>query len=274
MAIHSPEFIQKKRRRARVVAFVALCILGTLFGASIYLANMNRFLISEVEVEGNEATTDREIERVVWEKLEGKYIWLYDKSNGLIYPRGDIRQELYSRIPRILDADFELEDSRTLVLSVRERVPHSIYCQEVLSLTDPSGCFFIDETGFIFSQAPFFSGEVYFIFYSDEPPEDPLGERFLPESDFLKLSSLIDGLEKLGVELVAFGDLGTKDEYHLILKNGARIMWKSSESFESVAKNLESFLLDESIAGDGEFLDRVEYIDLRFENKVFYKFQD
>lgn len=274
MSIHSSGFLEKKRRLYRKRIAITLTLVLGFVGISSYLTHMESFLIREIRVEGNSVTSDEEINNVVWEALDGKYLWLFPKANMVIYPSRQIKKNLLSEIPRLQEIGLELGDERYLDVIVKERTPYALYCEDVTSISDPAGCYFLDDQGFIFSHAPSFSGDVYFLYSSEVPIEKPLGKEFLPAQDFVRASQLIESMDKYNVDPRAFETVSNKGEYHLILPGSGRIIWKSSEEFDKVARNLEAFIQDEKIVGQENFFNRILYIDLRFENKVFYKFQE
>ena len=63
-------------------------------------------------------------------------------------------------------------------------------------------------------------------------------------------------------------------EYKLFLSNNGQIIWRRNSDLALIGLNLEAFLSDDSIQAQSNFLDKILYLDLRTENKVFYKFKD
>jgi hypothetical protein len=274
MAIHSPEFLKRRRDQYKQRIIWTSLVLTILVGTSIYISHLERFLISEVEVVGNSVTADSEIREVVQRVMSGKYFWLYPRSNELMFPRGEIRQELSANVLRLKSVELSSSKSGKLLVSVEERTPHGLYCEDISDISNPRSCYFVDEGGFIFSTAPSFSGEVYFLYSAREPVEGPLGTQYIARDSFRSLSFYIESLRKLNVEPRAVEINTRTGEYNLILQNEGRIVWKITQDLDRIAQNLEAFLLDDEVVAQRNFLNRVLYIDMRYENKVFYKFQD
>lgn len=274
MSIHSPEFLKKRRRLYRIRLIVAASIVTLLLAASVYVSHQSKFLISDIALVGNSVTSDEEIESLVRGVLAGKYMWIFPRSNELIFPRSELKEVLSREIPRLRSVELGVDGPQVLTVSVEERTPHGLYCEVIVSTSNPEECYFLDEDGLIFSRAPSFSGEVYFLYSKVELPPEPLGHMFMPAEEFRSLGEFTSKLEGLGVELRAFEVQSPADEHHLILSHGGRIMWNASEDLASVSRDLEAFLLDEEVTGQRDFLGKVLYIDLRFENKVFYKFKE
>jgi len=76
----------------------------------------------------------------------------------------------------------------------------------------------------------------------------------------------------LGIESLAL-DVGDS-EYRLTMLESGQIIWRRDSNLTLIKSNLEAFLSDNSIRAQENFLDRILYLDLRTENKVFYKFRD
>jgi hypothetical protein len=151
-------------------------------------------------------------------------------------------------------------------------LPVALYCKDVTNPNSPTGCYFLDDQGFIFSEAPSFSDGVYTVFSSDPVLDEPLSKTYLAPDVFAPINPFIKTLEESGLYPKVF--VTTMDEYHLILSNGGLIEWKSSTDFEQIRSSIASLIIDPSFLKENNALDNLLYIDLRYGNKVFYKFRD
>lgn len=264
--IHSPEFYKKKKKIKRIKR-ILLTIVSVLFAALlVFLVRYERFLISEVRVSGEGISDTQEIISEVERRLADNYLWIIPKSNALFYPRRTIRAALYDEFPRFQSVNLSLSGLNTLVVEVEEREPFALYCKT------SDDCYFMDEDGLIFAEAPSFSAGVYIPHSLENPPESPIGEIFLPKDDFDKLLWFVDSLASLGINPVSV-QAGER-EYQLTLPAGGAILWQRGSDPSLIRANLEAFLSSEPIRSQGNFLYRVDSLDLRTENKVFYKFKE
>ena len=264
--LNSPAFYQKKKKK-RQIRFILLS-LGclALLSSLVYLSRQERFLITEVTILGEDVVDKDKIVQTTERLLSGHYLWIIPRANAFIYPRRAIEENLLKEFPRFKSVDLNLSRSRTLLVSVEERTPFALYC------ADASQCYFFDEDGFIFADAPSFSGNVYFIYRIEVPITEPLGQRFLSPEEFQPLPKFIQELSTLGISSLAL-EVG-EAEYRLVLDNSGKIIWQRDSDLAIVYANLEAFLLDETIQAQNNFLDRILYLDLRTTNKVFYKFRE
>src|SRR3989344_2019457 len=276
--LNSREFYKKKKRRKRIqLVFLSIGFLSVL-SSLIYFSRQERFLVAEVMVLGEDVIDKEEIRGVAERLLRGYYFWIVPRANSFVYPRRTIERGLVEEFPRLKSADLDLSEPNTLYITVDERLPFALYCANASNFVNTSlsaqadKCYFLDEEGFIFALAPFFSGVTYFIYATENQIENPIGKRFVMAEEFKLLTKFIENLEALNIRSLAleFGD----DEYNLFLSGGGQIKWRRGGDLTVIHSNLEAFLSDDSIQVQSNFLDKILYLDLRTENKVFYKFKD
>ncbi|MEX2014164.1 MAG: hypothetical protein WD896_02300 [Parcubacteria group bacterium] len=269
--IHSPEFYERKKKKQRLqFIFISIGFLLILFSL-VYVSRREGFLITEVTVLGENIVDRPQIDQRVAQLLSGYYLWLVPRTNFFIYPRRTIKQSLTEEFPRLRSVELDVIELGTLVVSVEERVPSSLYCLDIPGPVNRARCFFIDEEGLIFASAPTFSDGVYFIYSTEEALENPIGKRLMSTEEFWLLSTFLESLGTLNIHPKALQI--ADDEYRLFLSSGAELLWGRESELALTRLNLESFLADKSIKAQGDFLNRILYLDLRTLNKVFYRFK-
>ncbi|MFZ2048986.1 MAG: hypothetical protein WAV25_01650 [Minisyncoccia bacterium] len=270
-ALHTPEFHKKKLIERRIrITIISLIVLIVVVAPILLLRNKN-FQVVNLEIKGNVVTKSEEIQAIVDEGLSGNYLWVIPRSNSLLYPKNGIIKNLLDREPRLSKVEISAPDVKSIVVSVSERTPTALYCKDITNTSTPVSCYFIDANGFIFSEAPAFSGGVYFVYTSEPLLDAPLKVQFMEAKKFKLLDVFIKSLADAGLYPKVF--VFKKDEYHLILSNGADIMWKESQNLDQIRSNLVSFVEDASFRKDKNNLSNILYIDLRFGNKIFYKYK-
>ncbi len=268
--LNSREFYERKKRKRRIKLILSSLGFISLISLSIYFFRQERFLIAEVIIPEESIVDKEEIISKVKSLLAGHYLWIVPRANALVYPRRIIKENLLAEFPKFKSIDLNVS-SRTLSIAFDERTPSALYCLDTYNPTATSKCFFLDEEGLIFVSAPSFSGDVYFIYTTQDPIENSLGKRLAIAEDFRQLSEFIKTLTILNIHSVALEIMD--DEYRLILTNGGKIIWRRESDLALVRSNLEAFLSNDSIEAQADFLDRILSLDLRIDNKVFYKFK-
>jgi hypothetical protein len=268
-AIRSPEFHEKKERQRKIrLAAIVLLVLIIVIGPVLLVRNKH-LLISTIQITGNQVTASTDIESIVANDLSGNYLWVIPKSSALFYSKQKIKNDILHAIPRISAVNVSLSTAHSLSIVVDERTPVALYCTQTSDVQNPSDCYFLDASGYIFSVAPAFSGGVYMIYTSEPALDVPLRSQFLTSDEFMKLTNFIANLSHIPLAPDVF--VAKSDEYDLLLPSGTVIMWKPTDDLDTIYSNLSTFLTDPSL--DKSSLGNLLYIDLRFEDKVFYKFK-
>jgi hypothetical protein len=269
-AVRSPEFHKRKQRERVLKTLVLSIVLIAVLVSPVYMLRHEKFLISGIDIRGNEVTPDQEIADIAGKYLAGKYLWLIPKSNFLLVDEDDIEKDLMTTIPRLASVNADVEGTNTLVIEITERRPFALYCEDVVDAGNPSKCFFLDDTGNIFSHAPDFSGSVYMIYNSEPTLEEPLRKQLIEPGEFREINNFLSKIPDFGLDPRVIIKRG--GEYATVLESGTELKWKSGQDLVALASDLNSFLKDSKIkqTAFGDLL----YIDLRFDNKVFYRFRN
>jgi len=276
--LNSPRLLKLKKGRRRVILvkiLLSVFALLVIFAGLVYISRVPFFNIKGVEITGNKAVDAENIKISIEKEIAGNYLKLFPKTNILFYPKNNIKKELFNQFKKLKDINFSIKDNKILEVSVTEREAKYLWCGENLVVGAPSDekCSFVDESGYVFELAPYFSGNVYFKFFG------PLaGDYFFPDI-FGKVLAFKDTLIHMGFKLVSLYILDNGD-IKIFLSNsdktliGPYITLKADSDFQKVAENLQTALSTEPLQSNFKNkYSSLEYIDLRFGNKVVYKFK-
>lgn len=286
--LNSPRLLELKKKRRKIFwskISIYFIIFAVIFVGLAYLSRLPSINIDAVEITGHKVLDGEELKSAVQEELNGRYLWFFPKTNVFIYPESGIRDTLHQKFKRLKEVKFTLKDRKVLQVSVSERAPAYAWCGEEMTETLPESrdetqpCFFMDDSGYIFDEAPYFSGEVYFRFYGSVYSQDasPAGSYFSPGL-FPKLVSLKNTLENMKLDPAALAIKGD-GEIRVFLSASAKgkmpeLILKKDMDFESALGNLQTALETEPLKSNFEKkYSSLEYIDLRFGNRVYYKFK-
>lgn len=282
---NSPRLLELKKQRQKVSLSKILLFLFALSIVIFFLAYISRMAglnISSVEITGNKVIDTEILKAIVEKEIQGKYLWFFPRTNVLFYPKNDIKNELSNRFKRLKDINFSIRDREILVVSMTERAGLYTWCGITLPEinTAEQKCYFLDKDGYIFDEAPYFSGEVYFKFYGETILDDngiPSGSYFSPHI-FSELILFKETLETIGLKpVVSYIENNGDIKILLARKNesiGPEIIFKADADFQKLAENLQAALTTEPLQSNfDKKYSSLLYIDLRFGNKVYYKFQ-
>lgn len=275
--------IRYKRRMRKIkiaILFIILFII-IIFGLS-FLSTIGKMKIENIEVEGNHIIDKDELEKEIYQTISGKYIYLFSRSNSLIYPHKKVYNDLILKFPRIESLKIERNNFKTLKISIKERVGAFLFCGENIPLNKEDvgeNCYFVNNDGLIFDKAPYFSGNIYFKYYTSlQNVEDPLGKQMIDVGYFHQLIRFIDSIADTGIRPIYLHmDKDGTNSLYLAHGNNStmpKILFKKETDLEVLQNNFSLSMKKKEFADEiNSKYNTLLYIDLRFKNKVLYKFQ-
>jgi hypothetical protein len=267
----------KKRAQRRVLTFlVVTAIFLTIITVElIFLLRSPGLLIDRVLINGASPYEQDKISEAVGLVLPANCPCFIPRRSLLFYPRSLIIQSIHQASPRAGEVEMVLS-GRNLVLNIKERKPLALWCQ---GADNNEQCFFLDKTGTAFSSAPVFSLGVFPEFFIASGTatlfSKPLTDLDLPT--FLNfaqaagvLVQTIGGSSLRQIEPATNGDLvlvfeQTHREWHLLVNR--------QTSGDLILANLKAVLAADSFKRAWQSGQNLDYLDLRFNSKVFYKFR-
>lgn len=253
-----------------------LCVFIFLGGIAA-LFYIPKFRVVEISIEGLNNLEREDFKKEISGVLSGKFYGILPYDNILIVPREKIALSLLLEFPLLKSVSVRREFPQFLSVTVEERKVEALWCPgifststssigEGLALSEVEGCAFTDASGFIFQPAPFFLGTVFLKFFDERIDLPAVGKEMLTGSEFRKLLVFKDKLngKNLGVSRIILKDGGIY-EIHLI--EGWHILINDKNEAEQSFDNLE-LVLEATIK---EKRPKLDYVDLRFGKKVFFK---
>lgn len=239
------------------VAFVV--IIGVLL-----FLRQDSVRISSVTFEGLTVLTEEELRPLVETELADSYAFLIPRSSSFFYPKRSIERSLVESQLRIKEVAVSREDLTHIKVSVLEREPAGIWCMK-----ENESCYLLDDNGYIFAESPSFTGDVYFK-YHGIIEGDVVGTNFLTADEFHTLVFFVEKMKELSLAPVSLSLVD--DEYAVTLKEGGKVIFVRGDSLDRVLESLETALAAPSFKM--KELSNLEYIDLRFLNRVVYRWKE
>ena len=267
------DYIRKKRERLFIKIGVFFLVLIMLIGIVSYVSHRKEIRISKVELYGGVLVRQSDIEAEILQFLYGSYFWLFPKGNVFLYPKNSLENYLKEKFKRIDTIDIQRKKFDSLSVKITERKPEALWCDlPVPEMGTPEHCYFMDSNSTIFVEAPYFSGDAYFKYYGlMSTSTTVIGREYMASStQFSDISKFISDIRKLSVSPVY---LLAKDngEFTLVLSTGAEIYFDTKESLSKTSSNLNALLSSDVFPTSSDPTINVDYIDLRFGNKLFYR---
>lgn len=269
----SPLRVQRRKARS-IIAVVLIVLLGAVAYGIHYASYMPRLTVSAIEVRGAAQVAPTAVQAVAAQELESESFRYIAKDNIFFLPRATIEQNIVAAFPYIKSAQVSRESilATTAIITVEERQPFARWCSEsMIDPLDPEGapekCYLMDETGFVFADATASSPRPKHAYiFRGALTGEPIGKTYKPGNlpgllGFLRLLEN-GGYLPLGVLIL------DERDFQVPLSAGYYIKGSFGGHPDVMVKNLQLILLADALHGKEAEL---EYVDLRFGNRVYYK---
>lgn len=260
---NSKKLLAKKKRAKKIkrwffVIFILILIIGFFYW--MRHPSMN---IDKIEIVKNSFSKSENIEASVHKVLEGNEFFLIPKTNALFLPRKEAERELKEIYPEISEIDIDLKGTKQIEVEIFEYEPEAI-------LISNSGKYFINEEGRVFLEEPMLHSRDDLLSIEKEI-EVSLGDNVIDKKFLNDLNLFVQKLKDIDIK-VKIARNPEEDVYRLETGRGFEIVISSVDDLSDAVSNIQAIL--EKGALSKEDLDFVDYIDLRFGNKVFYKLKE
>lgn len=253
---------RRKRKQKNLKIFLFLVLFLVLIAGAVSLFYISKFRVKNVLAESNITINKEDLTAKVLDSIKGKYFHLFPKDNIFLLSENEIKNHLSNSFPRIKNISIFKDLPNTLSIKIEERKPVSLFCKDTT-------CAFIDEDGFVFEESPFFSGTVMLKFFDQREGEEFSLNKQLIAPDQYK--DLLEFSQRASREDLKISEIILKKDgiYELNTSEGWRIILNERNNFNTSLENF-NIALGNQIK---EKRSNLEYLDLRLENKVFYKFK-
>lgn len=272
---HTLKSARLKERRRKVfigrIVVTVFCV-SVLWGLVFWLSNLPTVTISDIVVSGNISVQSQDIVAEAQKSLTGRYFFTVPKASIFFYPKGAILKDVNDLFPRIASAEIGWKNFHTIEIKVSERVPAALWCETPApESTMGAGCFYLDSTAFIFAPETISSStpEAFIKFYGPLSSSTPIGQTY-HSADYLKNHmNFANNLSLAGFSVISFTER-INGVSETMLSGGQRLIFADDTDLSIALGNFESLVSNPAFKSAGTFA-KLDYIDLRFGNKLFYR---
>lgn len=247
-------------------------MLAVFLGVTAYALIFSSFMrINYLNLEGTKELGYEEVYAKAEALMDGKYLDVFPRNNFILISKKKVQGVLLDEFKKIRSVAVEKKFPDTINIKIEERDALIIWCTK-------GPCYIIDEGGFAYAGADFDSDElkennlVKLVDISAKPVT--IGEQVLDEEYVKFIFSVREAFQE-NLSLDVSNEYVTKyrisGEVEVKTGEGWDIYLNSQLPLEKSVRTIKAFLEKEI---DEEARKRLEYLDLRVENKVFYKIRD
>ena len=252
---------RRNRRRRTVIAFCILVLI--LLGTCIWGLQQNSVRISRVEISG----ADTSFSTYATTAMQGSYLGIIPRDSIFFFPEDRIRADILAAHQDIAAVSITRSSLTSLSIKIDKRTPIARWCGLAPTLGVEEYCYIFDANGFIFAPAstttePLNSFSLYALLTNNML--EPLRATLSRADQLPAVFDFARQLSTLGASTtqIVIRDNSEVDDY---LANGTRVTYvlgNEQNAFTALVSARDNFSL-----ADGS----VDYIDLRFDGKVYLK---
>ena len=264
--------LRQRRQRLRAVITAAVCVCTLLTAYALHAASyLERFTYQHVAVSGAESLSPSVVQKFVSDRLVESSQGFISGRNIFVFDYAPLERDIVQNFPRIKTAHVSRDTTlgNGLVVILEERAPFARWCPPI-----GQECFLMDDTGIVFASevgiatstllTPYvFTGALSSTTLSVNAP---LGETFAA-GHFSGITLLLKMLGESGMRAEG-ARLVNETDFSVALAEGFFLKVSYGADPETLTKNLALILSADALKGKTQLL---EYVDLRFGNRVYYK---
>lgn len=249
---------QRRTIRIRLYTLLILLLLSIVGGGAVYGMYRPEVRVQTVSVIGADVLSPQIIGATTKTFAEGSHLLIFPKDSIFILPTESIEQDLLQTFPRLNSADIKRTGFDSIDVVVGERTKEGMWCPQATS----TPCTLIDENGVLFAPAKEELVPVYGDLYEEGYV---LGNVVFEPGAYIKVHRLKNAIEETGVSITRIAFV-QPDEVTLEVNGGTEIYYVLGEESQ-IAEALPPILSVEN-------LETIEYIDMRFGNRVYIQRND
>ena len=253
-----------KRLRHILIVFGSIVVVVGI----IIILKLPALQVRSIDVHGTEVVDPVDIQTTLYSELEGHYLWIFPKTSIFLVPLQKLQKELLLTLPRLQSVSLRRVGVSGLSVVAAEYHPTYLWC------VDESTCYLMDQSGSVYSEAPYFSGSAYPKIFKGSFSQLPFSP--LVPDEIMIVQKLLTQLPPLGIQPSEF----YFDSEHTVrvsfMHNGAEttLYIDPTLSIENSLSDFVSGLHTDPFQSDFNASQKILlYIDMRYSGKVIYKFQ-
>ena len=259
---------KKSTSRINWKMILILTALIAVFGGMIYVIRLPKLQVKTVEVTGEHVVDPGDITEFITTQLQGNKLFILPRSSIFLVPEHTIEKALQRQFPRLQTVVVSRKNFSTLTVTVSEYQGVYLWC------TTDTECYFMDQNGVTFSPAPYFSGSAYPKLFIGTLEQLPF--QALSPAQLTTVQLLLERLPSIGIAPLAFHFVNDHEVTIDFNHNGQQAMVLLDPNIDPAQTITTLFTALRTNPLATKFHDPtqiLQYIDLRFSNRVVYKFQ-
>ena len=268
---------QKKGKAYHMRTMIGTVICAVIVSGIFFGVRLRAFQVEKISINGLNTISEQDMQKEILSILAGSYATgLIPYQFLLTAPAKIVVERMKDKFPLIAEMEVNKQFPNGLTVAVQERQLFGVLCNDGMGEGSTAKkdsdieCFYLDTKGIAYQKAPETQGFLI-IKISIESSEIPLGGQAV---DITTMRRMIELNEKLppivGSSIISYQIPHTiSHELRAVTMQGFSLLMKQDSDMDTLLYVLKR-IFEKEIRSKRINLD---YIDLRFGNKVFFKFK-
>lgn len=254
---------RKKQKVKKIKVYLTLLGIIVVCVGIISLLRLQAIQIKEVKISGNVFVDTQEIQQKTDTLLNKNIAWIIPNKNIFLFSKHELIEQIKQN-PAVVSVKVKKDFFNTLLIEVVEQEKEMIYCIS----PEKTECFYINKKGFIYAKVEdIIIPEQEIIIYTEQGIKK-IQDVILAEDTYTDIVLFVKNTMRQEIKI---GEVYIKSDgvIEFVTRDNTRLLASMFDDFKKDFAHLVA--LFENGVLTKEQLPQIEYIDLRFGNKVFYK---
>ena len=257
--------LRARRRKLQALSLIAAIVgIGALGWGAGALSYADGLALEGASVAGAREVSPHVIRAYVETQMFDGSRPFISQRNIFLYSKRKLSDAIVGYFPRIKSVSIKRDSllAQAIRVTVEERALYALWCR------GGEECYLMDDGGFIFANATNTPDSVLrFNGALPDPAHAPIGQTFL-KGELGIMRDIIERLKAAGLSAVLVS-LWEEGDFALSLSSGLELRSSLTSDPSLIVRNLQLLLSQSPLRGKEGL---IEYIDLRFGSRVYYKF--
>jgi len=253
-SLQSKTLITHRRRKILVISLGVLSIPTLFFSVLSFVSYVDVFQFKEIKVNGAITLSDTYIRSTVEQLLVQPKAFVFSRNNIILYPKDAIASAVFAYNPRIKNVVVS-GGLHSLTITIQERT------FEALWFDQDNQCSYVDKEGLIYEKATSTPSATMFKFTGY------IEQNHVPY--FTNAITFVRGLSQFSMHATSL-NITPEADGEVLTTEGFTIKIALAQNPTDRLDVLKMLLTDQTLKEKIESK-KLEYIDIRFGNKVYYK---
>jgi len=266
---------RKQSSRRHFLRVLLHILIIVFFGFTAYVIFFSSYaVVTTIAVRGADRTSNATIEKYITAQLSEKYASFIPKDRTVFVRPSQIALGIKNTFPLVATVSVRMIFPDTLVVQIKERSRVFVWCKH----NKNGECFILDENGIAYTKADFGALEemhvTKVVVIDENGGAVSEGQQVIAQDAVIFFTDISDRMKRenditLRDEIIIPSRVS--GEAQLQTEEGWILYVDTTQTAEKNSITLKTFFEQHTLSQKRE---RLSYIDMRFPNKIFYKFQD